>query len=304
MDRARVTTVIVSHNTRDLLLQAIESVLEHGGAAAAVVVVDNASDDQSVDAVRRQFPEVRVIANDKNEGFAKACNRGIASASGELILLLNSDARITQGALETLIDCMNALPRCGAAGCIVRTPDGRAATTTRNFLTPFNQALELLGVPGRWLRRTYTPRPDPQGRDCSVDWIEASCLLLRREAIDQTGLFDERYFMYSEDEDLCYRLRSTDWVICYTARCSVVHVGGASSARYGVEMLRHFYLSQMQFLLKHRGKLGLFVYICAMRFALLLKWLRPRRVDEANSSLPEDRLTAFNRARSMMRQAK
>ena len=306
MDRARVTAVIVSHNTRDLLLQSIESVVQHGGNSVEVVVVDNASADQSVEAVRENFPAVRIIANSENQGFASACNQGIESTASEYVLLLNSDAQLTPNALAILVDCLDVVPRCGAVGCVVRTPDGQVAITTRHFLTPFNQALELLlpfdGGQAKSSRRSYSPRLDPNGRDCSVDWIEASCLLVRREALDQTGLFDERYFMYSEDEDLCYRLKAAGWLVCYTAGCTVVHLGGGSSASYGVQMLQHFYSSQMRFLLKWRGRSALSFYLLAMRSVLLLK--RMFVGNGASGKQARDRLDAFRQARSVMRDAR
>jgi GT2 family glycosyltransferase len=308
MDRPRLSAVIVSHNTRDLVLKAIGSVVECGDSSLEVIVVDNASEDGSVDAVRRTFPEARVISNSNNLGFGRACNQAIDVIESEYILLLNSDAQLTADGLGAMVGCMESTPRCGAASCAIDTSGGQTAATARNFLTPFNQALEHLGVSTRWqsrrLRRTCLIDTDSGGCDCTVDWVEASCVLLRHSALAEVGLFDERFFMYSEDEDLCYRLRAAGWLVCYTNAASVFHVGGASSVRYGVGMLRQFYLSQMRFLHKHHGRTSVFFYSIGMTLVLLLKRLWPGGNVAANRrQQARDRLRAFRMARSGWRRS-
>jgi len=274
-DRAQISVVVVSYNTKKLLLECIASVLENRHAIRIeIIVVDNASADGSVDALRQLFPELSIIENNSNRGFAAACNQGIRESTGEFVLLLNSDARIRAGALEALIECMSN-KRCGAAGCKVTSENGGESTVTMNFLTAFNQAIELSGIgklmPWKAAQRTHLIDSPGETIDCSVDWIEASCLLVRRAALDETGLLDERFFMYSEDEDLCFRLRANGWQVCFTKSGSVVHIGGASSAGNEERMLVQFYLSQMRFLLKHRGTLSVEAYVLLSEAVLALK---------------------------------
>src|SRR6185503_19865087 len=107
--------------------------------------------------------------------------------------------------------------------------------------------------------------------DCSVDWIDGACLMLRRKALDQVGLFDEQFFMYSEDEDLCFRLRKHGWIVCFCDSGTVIHHGAASSEQNRSELLRHFHLSQLLFLSKHRGAGSAFVYSVMMGIVLTLK---------------------------------
>jgi GT2 family glycosyltransferase len=217
------------------------------------------------------------------------------------ILLLNSDARLTAEALRALSDALGANERCGAAGCKLISPAGARMNNTRNFLTPFNQALEMLGVrlSSRYLSRTYAPKTEESPTDCGVDWIEGSCLMLRRAALDEVGLLDERFFMYSEDEDLCLRLKARKWTICYSEVGTAIHHGGASSKKHKRDMLIHFYRSQMLFLRKHSGRLSIFLYLWAMKVVLRTKCLAARLSsrDGRNEEACE-RLRALKRARA------
>lgn len=299
----QVAVIVVSYNTRDLLLECLSSVIQSTNPAEVeIVVVDNDSNDGSADAVRQTYPQVATILNQANLGFGVACNQAIMATAAPLILLLNSDARLTSESFGTLCDAINLNDRCAAAGCRILNSDGVETINTRNFLTPFNQSLELLGVVGRlnsrYLKRSYRPGPDPHQLDCKVDWIDGACLMLRRRALDEVGVFDEQFFMYSEDEDLCFRLRSHGWTVCYSARGSAIHHGAASTRENKSEMLQQFYSSQILFLLKHRGKVSLLLYLVSMKVVLLLKrFLHPllsrNRLGGKESA---ERLVALSRA--------
>lgn len=293
----QVAVVTVSYNTRKLLLQCLGSVVEAAqDADIELVVVDNASDDGSYEAVRDAYPQAIAIRNPKNIGFGAACNQGIASTSAAYILVLNSDARLTAQAFQSLLNCLKENERCGAAGCKLISASGVEVSNTRNFLTPLNQALETAGInfKSRRLRRSYVPSLDRTLVDCSVDWIDGACLMLKREALDEIGLFDEQFFMYSEDEDLCFRLEAGGWLVCYCGAGTVVHHGAASSERDRLDMLRQFYLSQMLFLSKHRSPGASFFYSAAMRTVLVLKRLLLR--DRNRRERASEQLTALKEA--------
>jgi len=270
----QVAVVVVSYNTRELLLKCVSSVFESTtGRSIELVIVDNASEDGSYDAVRNAYPEATTIRNNTNLGFGAACNQGIRATRSDFILLLNSDARLTPQAYQSLCDCLEQNRRCGAAGCRLVDPAGVEVINTRNFLTGLNQAFELAGITfasGR-LGRTRLPNPNGDLVDCSVDWIEGACLMLRRSALDESGLFDEQFFMYSEDEDLCLRLRKRGWLVCFCGGGTAVHHGAGSSRQRKNEMLRHFYQSQMLFLTKHRGRRSAVLYKIVMKTVLLCK---------------------------------
>lgn len=295
----QIAIVVVSYNTRELLIECLASAIESaGGAGVEIVVVDNASDDGSFEAAREFCPQALTIRNPANLGFGAACNQAISRTSAPLILLLNSDARLTREAFAALRDCINTDARRGAAGCRLVNDRGEPIINAWNFLTPVNQAFELLGVAklvgSRYFSRAHRLRFDADMTDCSIDWIDGACLIVRRAALDEVGLFDERFFMYSEDEDLCLRLRNRGWAVCMTARGVATHRGGASSSQNKSEMLRQFYSSQMLFLSIYRGGAAVFIYKMAMTAALSIKRLAPR--GRAGRDELAERLAAFRRA--------
>jgi len=287
----QIAVVVVSYNTRDLLLECLASVIESTqGRGVQLVVVDNSSEDGSYQAVLEAYPLATAICNSTNLGFGAACNQGFKATDAPFILLLNSDARLTPQAFHALCDCLEQNQRCGAAGCKLIDAAGAEVINTRNFLTPLNQAFELAGIDVGLgsLQRARRPNPGRDLADCSVDWIDGACLMLRRAALDEAGFFDERFFMYSEDEDLCFRLRKRGWLVCFCGAGTAVHHGAASSRLKKFDMLRHFYLSQMLFLLKHRGTCSAFLFAAAMKIVLVLKRLLLRdasRREAANEHL-------------------
>ena len=294
---AQVAIVVVSYNTSDLLLECLASVVESTqGRSAQLVVVDNASEDGSYEAVREAYPHATAIRNSTNLGFGAACNQGFKATDAPFILLLNSDARLTAQAFHALCDYLEQNERCAAAGCKLIDATGAEIINTRNFLTPLNQALELIGIEVGLgsLQRTRRPNLDRNLADCSVDWIDGACLMLRRAALDEAGFFDERFFMYSEDEDLCFRLRKRGWLVCFCGAGTAVHHGAASSRINRIDMLRHFYLSQILFLLKHHGPCSAFLFAAAMRIVFVLKRLLLR--DGSRREAAREHLRALREA--------
>jgi GT2 family glycosyltransferase len=293
----QVAIVVVSYNTRDLLLECLASLVESTqGRSAHLVIVDNSSEDGSYEAIREAYPDATAIRNSTNLGFGAACNQGFKATDAPFILLLNSDARLTAQAFHALCYCLEQNERCGAAGCKLIDAAGAEVINTRNFLTPLNQAFELTGIEVGLssLQRTRRPKLDRNLVDCSVDWIDGACLMLRRAALDEAGFFDERFFMYSEDEDLCFRLRKRGWLVCFCGAGTAVHHGAASSRLYKIDMLRHFYLSQMLFLLKHHGPFSAFLFAVAIRTVLVLKRLLLR--DGSRREAAEEHLQALREA--------
>jgi len=290
--RAQVAVVVVSYNTRDLLLDCLASVLESARERTIeLVVIDNASSDGSVEAIREAYADVRLIQNSTNLGFGAACNQGIRATDCKFVLLVNSDARLNAQAFQALCDCMERNERCGVAGCRLIDASGAEVVNTRHFLTPLNQALELAGIN---LKRTHRAKLDRNLSDCTVDWIDGACLLLRRSALDEVGTFDERFFMYSEDEDLCFRLRQRGWQVCFCGGGTALHIGGASSQFHKSEMLTQFYRSQMLFLSKHQGKDAALLYSVLMKTVLVLKRWFVRDVHRRENA--QERLKALREA--------
>lgn len=276
-----VTVIVVSWNTRDLTLACLRSVDETAvlpSLRCEVVLVDNASTDATAEAVRSEFPGTRVLALDSNVGFARAANRGMAESDGRYVLLLNSDAQLPEGALARLMTVLDEHPRSGAVGAALEGVAGERQFSCGRFLSPWNQFAETLGLsrllPFAGLRRSYLDH-ELGGDVVEVDWCVGACLLLRRSAIDDVGPFDELFFMYSEDEDLCLRLRNGGWSVLHAPSVAVPHRGGASAARALDRMRNEARDSQNAFVRKH---FGAFQAAC-FRALMTVARLKPRRSD-------------------------
>lgn len=271
-----VSVVVVSWRTRDLTLAALGAIdadAARSSCAVETILVDNASNDGTVEAVRRDHPRVDVIASDRNLGFAAGCNLGIARARGRHVLLLNPDTEISPGTIDALVRFLDATPRAGAVGCRLVFPSGEPQFSCGRFLTPFNQFAETLGLARTpVLRRSY-PERDLTGAAVEVDWVIGAAMMLRRAAIDEVGALDERFFMYSEDEDMCYRLRAAGWHVYLLPAVRVTHVGGASAGQALQPMRAAARASQSAYMRKHHGAARAALFRLLMRLAAL----KPRR---------------------------
>ena len=252
-----LSIVIVNWNTRDLLVQCLHSIqhdrLAQQRLTLEVIVVDNGSGDGSVQVVRRQFPEVRVMENLKNAGFARANNQAIAASRGRYILLLNSDTRVIRGALSSLLEFMEDHPDAGGAGARVLNPDGTLQVSCFPFPTLSREFWYLLHLDLVWPYAEYRMARWEQDTARFVDVLLGACLMLRRESLGQVGSLDEDFFMYSEEVDLCYRLHKAGWRLYWVPEAEVVHYGGQSTKQAAEEMFLQLYRSKVMFFRKHYG---------------------------------------------------
>jgi GT2 family glycosyltransferase len=249
----RLAVVVVNYNTREHLRECLESVRAEG--MAEVHVVDNASQDGSADMVRDLFPEVRLIVRTDNPGYAAAANQGIATCEAPLVLLLNSDTRLQPGAAAALARYLEDNPRAGIAGPRLLNPDGALQSSCFPFLTPLNVLVlntwlnrAARAVPG-WRDRflpTWTGAPSRAGH-----WVKGAALAIRREAFAAVGGFDETYFMYSEEVDLCWRMLAAGWEVHYAPVASVVHAEGASTSQARHAMTAQLFSSLELFYRRH-----------------------------------------------------
>lgn len=225
--------VVVNYNAGEHLLRCVDSVAGHTGEATVhVVVVDNASRDGSHERLREAHPRVTLVANEDNRGFATAANQGIRATSSPFVFVLNPDAEVTAGTLSAFVKLAEERPRAGVLGPLVREADGSIYPSARKipsvgeavghaFLHPF-------AADNRY-SRAYTMADWDRASEREVSWVSGSCMLLRRDALDAVGLFDEGYFMYAEDADLCTRMRDAGWTVLYTPELEVTHVRGVST---------------------------------------------------------------------------
>jgi N-acetylglucosaminyl-diphospho-decaprenol L-rhamnosyltransferase len=274
-----LSVVIVNWNVRDLLRRCLHSVAESSKAetpkrlSVQVIVVDNGSSDGSVPMLRGEFPQIKLIANEANLGFTRANNQGLSISDGRYALLLNPDTEVLDRALGEMVAYMDLHPAVGALGPQLIYADGRVQSSRRRF-----PGLDTAFLEGTFLQQSF-PRSRilsryyvldrPENETQEVDWLVGACLLMRREALDQVGPLDERFFMYSEEMDWCYRAKGRGWNVVYLPAAQVIHHEGKSSEQ--VLPVRHiqFQRSKVLFFKKHRG--GWLAE--ALRFYLLLTYL-------------------------------
>ena len=228
------SVLIVSFNTRALLCECLDALAgTRRDAIAEVLVLDNASGDGSADAVAARHPWVRLVRSDTNLGFAAANNRLLSLARGRYVVLLNPDARLDDGVLQRAIARMDASPRIAAAGARLVAPDGSAQPSARRFPSALDDLLVLSGLAARYPRSRFFGRFDRTWADpleaAPVDWVPGAFVILRREVLEDLGFFDERFFLYYEEVDLCRRIRAGGHEVWYWPDLVVTHVGGASS---------------------------------------------------------------------------
>jgi GT2 family glycosyltransferase len=243
-----ISVIIVNHDGEAHLLRCLESL---DGSGAEVLLVDNASRDDSLSLVRERFPGVEVLPQDENLGFAAANNLAAAKASGEALLLLNADAWLEAGALDLLAAKLSGRPDVGLVAPRLRYPDGQrqfAWSPARGFVgevlqkarNPFEAQAWAHGSLARRLARVVGPT-----------WYTAACVLVRAEAFRAVGGFDESFFMYFEDVDLCLRLEAAGWRLVQEPRAVVCHVGGVAGRSevddlYRPSQLRYYRLHRPQ----------------------------------------------------------
>lgn len=250
-----LTVIVVSWNTRALLQRCLESVSEAiPDLHYEVVVVDNNSTDASAEMVEASFPSVRLIRSPRNVGFARANNLAIRVSTGRHVLLLNSDACLVGRAAQELVSYLDEHPKVGIVGGKVLNPDGSFQSSYADFPRLTDEILVLTGLARWWLPRTFPSYPEDQSRDVrAVDWMSGAFLAARRQAIDEVGLLDEAFFMYSEEMEWCYRMKLAGWEVVYLPRAEATHWAGSSARRVPDAKRARLYRSKLRFFRKHYG---------------------------------------------------
>ncbi|NTU79622.1 MAG: glycosyltransferase family 2 protein, partial [Chloroflexales bacterium] len=257
--------IIVNWQSRDLLERALECLYTTIRASSfEVIVLDNSPGDGSAEMVRVRFPEAQMIVNHENVGFGRANNQGASIARGRYLLLLNPDAFVHEGTVDRLVAFMDAHPDAGAAGPRLRYGDGQLQRSVTAFPTIWTELWTTLGLDRAFPRHpvfghykmTYWEMDDQR----EVDALIGACLILRRAVIDRVGLFDEQFFMYSEEVDLCYRLRKTGWKNYFLPDVEATHLWGGSAQRVPSKTFLRLFRSRVQFFRKHYGRLNVALY--------------------------------------------
>jgi GT2 family glycosyltransferase len=245
---------IVSYRCRELLRDCLESLREHPPAGPmGVRVVDNDSRDGTVEMVRGEFPEVELTAAERNLGFAAANNLAIAAGDQPYVLVLNPDTRIRAGTLDRMLELMESQPRVGISGPRLEQPDGTFDHAARRaFPTPFSALAHFSGLGTRVERGPLAAYRAPEVESGPVDAVNGAFMLMRRSALDEVGAFDEGYWLYMEDLDLCYRFAEAGWLTWYEPGASAMHQkAGSSGALRSPRLNYHFHLGMLRFYRKH-----------------------------------------------------
>jgi GT2 family glycosyltransferase len=289
-----LSIIVVSWNAKQYVQECLTSLAcQTLKVRSEIILVDNASSDGTPEMVRREFPGVVLIENTSNLGFAKANNIGIRAAAGKYISLINSDVNVFPECLKTIYEYMEQDPAAGVVGPVMLRPDGSVSRSYMRFPTIWNCLSTALCLDkvfrgsrlfGGWMMAEF------KGETCEVDVLNGWFLVVRRQALDETGLLDERFFMYGEDIDWSYRFENAGWKRVYFSEARALHYVGSSSAiaptRFYIEMQR----ADFQYWKKHHSRAGVLGYWLTALIHQLLRMggyavaylLKPRMQAEAS----------------------
>jgi GT2 family glycosyltransferase len=247
----RLTIVVVTYNSARDIDRALRSLTDPPPATTHEnVVVDNASTDDTVTQVRSSWPRVRVIASHSNLGFAAANNRGIRQSASELVLLLNPDTSVRPGAIDRLVAHLDARREVAIVGPRIVDGEGRAELSFGSMIAPLTELRQKVLVVGndRGVPPIVTMVDRMTRRTREVDWVSGACLLIRRADLEAAGLLDERFFLYTEDVDLCASVRTRGRTVLFVADVEIQHLRGRSA---GATTAAAYRRSQLAFYAKH-----------------------------------------------------
>lgn len=274
-----LSIIIVSWNVKNLLKKCLESIYrETKNIKYEVFVVDNASKDETVEMVQNEFPQVHLIANQNNLGFAKANNQAIQQAKGDFILLLNPDTEIIENALDKMVSFMKSHPEAGVAGCQILNPDRTIQPSVRRFPTLASHIIILLKLHNFFSRaksiRNYYIMDFSYQAMKEVDQVMGACLMTKREVIDKVGLLDDKFFIWYEEVDFCQRVKKAGWKVLFSPEAKIIHEKGKSFDQYlPVEKQAMLNKSILYYFHKHRPFGEYFILILFYPVSLFLAFL-------------------------------
>ncbi|MGH9462604.1 MAG: glycosyltransferase family 2 protein [Vicinamibacteria bacterium] len=278
----QLSVIIVSYNAKTYLAKCLRDLYEHTRLRPLeVIVVDNASTDGCLAMLARDFPEVKAIASSDNIGFAGANNIAMREATGVFYLLLNNDAVVTLGAVDTMLRIMQEKPEVGALGPLLRNEDGSVQISYGRMISFHTEAIQRFLTKGNarcnpLVRRFIENRSK---REAYPDWVSGACMMLRAEILETTGLFDDYFFMYCEEVDLCERIRRAGYRVFYTPEADVIHVGGKSTEANPEKAAFEYRRSQLYFYSKHYGRGRVLLLKAYLLVSIAVRWLLGTRTD-------------------------
>lgn len=250
-----ISVIYVNYNDQDRLRESLLSLKESAAELLKeVFIVDNNSEYFPSEEIKSEFPDVNILINNRNRGFAKANNQALRQAKGKYVLLVNTDTRFFAGGLRVLREELEANPKAAGAGPLLLREDQTPQVSFGrkvDFLAELEQKLFFNFYFKKTLRKDLKKR--------KVGWLSAACILLRREAVVEVGLFDEKFFLYFEDIDLCMRLHKKGWELIFVPEAKVFHLGGGSTSSNLFQSCYQYRKSQLYYYRKHNSSLSLFL---------------------------------------------
>lgn len=267
-----ITIVIINWNTRDLLRDCLESTYKTvRNITFEIIVVDNASHDDSVAMLGEEFPDVRIIVNSENRGFAAANNQAFAVMKGRYALLLNTDTVLTENAVHELFAFMENHDEAAMAGGQLLNRDGSRQNSIANFPTVLTLLANTSLLEYLFPRRFPSKRYRHKG-PLEVESVIGACMLVRKKAMDEVGMFDERYFFFFEETDWACQMRAAGWKICHVPSALIYHLQGQSVGR-NVRSRIEFYRSRYKFFNKWKGRSYNVAVSLVVFVRLIVNWL-------------------------------
>ena len=276
----KLSIIIVNWNVKDLLKECLGSIFTFAPSTSfEIFVVDNASSDSSAEMVSVDFPNVTLITNTENRGFAYACNQAIRQSTGEYVLLLNPDCHLTEGTIDKTLHFLDSHPKAGIAGCHIINPDGSTQQSVRRFPTILSQLLMMFKIhhvlPNLPVFKKYFAADFDYSQTQEIDQPLGAAFFMRKKCLDEIGLLDERFFIWFEEVDLCKRAKDAGWEVWYDAESTVVHHGGQSFKQRNVLQKQiNSFTSCAQYLWKHFKWRSIIAVGFMRMYVVLLKTVR------------------------------
>ncbi|MCP4613412.1 MAG: glycosyltransferase family 2 protein [Planctomycetes bacterium] len=272
----KLSIIIISWNVREDLRTCICSIEENKPSCTfEVIIVDNASTDGTIEMLKKDFPEIKLIVNHDNRGFAVANNQAINKSQSKYILFLGPDTIIHPKSLDILVEFMDSNEDVGTCGSKLLNADGSIQDSVRRFpsfrgVLYRHTAFKFMGIfkgqYRKWLMYDFI-----NDKQQDVEQVMGAAMLVRKSVIDQVGMMDERFFIYYEEVDLCYRIKQAGWRIVHIPEAVITHLGGSSSAQIPVSKRIIAMTSMLKFFRKHRGIFVTFIFSCIFKPSIILR---------------------------------
>ena len=281
-----LSIIIVNYNVKEFLQNLLHSAEKASSRISKeIIVIDNASDDGSVDIIKQKFPTVKLIINKNNIGFGSANNQGLKIAQGKYILFINPDCIVSENTFDKMISFFNEHPDCGLAGCKILNSDGSLQLACRrSFPGPWTSFTKVTGLsnlfPGSRIFARYNLTYLDENRIHEVDAVSGSFMMIKRDAYEKVGGFDDQFFMYGEDLDLCYRVQKAGFKVYYVPDTQIIHYKGESTKRSNLDETKLFYDAMHKFVKKHLSSFPIVELILrtAIGFTKLFAFLGKRKL--------------------------